>query len=119
MQPNTRTLLEDMLARCERIANYVEDMTLADYLAQVLVRDAVERNFIALGEIVGRISRNDPGMMIAITSSREILGLRHRIAHGYDAEINDATILTTAQHSVPALAAELRALLSHKAEEQR
>lgn len=112
MRPNTRTLLEDMLTRCERIMDYVEDMTLKDYLEQSLVRDAVERNFISLGEIVGRIAKEDPETLNAISNSREILGLRHRIAHGYGPEINDTTIWMTIQHSVPVLMTELKALLA-------
>lgn len=112
MQPNTRTLLEDMLTRCERITTYVRDMSLDGYSEHDLVKDAVERNFIALGEMVGRISREDPKVLDYISASREILGLRHRIAHVYDAEINDATIWTTVQRSVPVLREELETLLS-------
>lgn len=87
-------------------------MTLEGYLEDVLVQDAVERNFIALGEMVGRISRDEPAVLENISAPREILGLRHRIAHGYDTEINDSTIWMAIRHSVPVLAAELGIMLS-------
>ena len=87
-------------------------MTLDEYLDDVLVQDAVERNFIALGEMVGRLSREEPTILENISASSGILGLRHRIAHGYDAELNDTTIWLTTQHSVPVLMAQPDILLS-------
>lgn len=111
MLPNTRTLLEDMLSRCDRIDRYAGDIDVNDYLADEQVRDAVERNFIALGEMVSRLRRDDPDMFHAIRGSYNILGLRNRIAHGYDAEINDRTIWITVQESVPDLRKELISLL--------
>lgn len=111
MLPNTRTLLEDMLTRCDRIGRYTVDINVDDYLADELVRDAAERNFIALGEMVGRLRRDDPEMFGAIRGSYNILGLRNRIAHGYDAEINDRTIWITVQESIPDLREELISLL--------
>jgi uncharacterized protein with HEPN domain/predicted nucleotidyltransferase len=100
MRPNTCTLLEDMLARCERISRYVRDMTLAEYLEDVLVQDAVERNFIALGEMVGRISREEPAILEYISASSGILGLRHRIAHGYDAALGAGARGRACRHAV-------------------
>lgn len=111
MLPDTRTLLEDILSRCERIQRYTHGFALEDYLADELVRDGVERNFIALGEMVGRIRRDDPDTFTRIQGAQNILGLRNRIAHGYDAEINDQTIWLLVEGSVPTLQEEITSLL--------
>jgi uncharacterized protein with HEPN domain len=111
MLPNTHTLLEDMLNRCARIQRYARDLPLEAYLADELVRDGVERNFIALGEMISRLRRTDPRVFDMIRGSENILGLRNRIAHGYDAEINDQTIWLTVQQSIPVLQDEIVSIL--------
>lgn len=100
-----------MLESCKRIQRYTNHLTLEQYLADDLTRDGVERNLIALGELIGRLRRHDADMFDAITGSHNILGLRHRVAHGYDTEINDRTIWLVVQDSVPVLEDELVSLL--------
>jgi uncharacterized protein with HEPN domain len=111
MLPNTHTLLEDMLNRSERIRRYTRALTLEEYLSDDLVRDGVERNFIALGEIISRLRRDDPAVFELIEGANNILGLRNRIAHGYDAEINDQTIWLTVQQSIPILQDQIQSIL--------
>jgi uncharacterized protein with HEPN domain len=76
-----------------------------------LVRDAVERNLTIIGEALSRLERVDSETAHQISGFRRIIGLRHRLAHGYDEDIDDSRIWDTVIHSIPDLLGEINALL--------
>lgn len=68
-----------------------------------MLRHATERNLIAIGEILLRIKASDPDIAEMIPGGYALLGLRHRLAHGYDSEINDHIIWNGLTEAVPEL----------------
>ena len=76
-----------------------------------MIRSAVEREFIIIGEAVGSLGRLEPDLASRITHARLIVGLRNRLAHEY-AAVDDEAVLRIAQHDVPVLRDECRVLVS-------
>ena len=76
-----------------------------------MIRSAVEREFIIIGEAIASLGRMDPDLAARITHARLIVGFRNRLAHDY-AAIDDEAVLRIAEHDVVVLRDEVRALLS-------
>ena len=117
MQPEARAPLFDILHACRRIARFVEGKTYADYEADDLLRSAVERQLAIAGEALGRLRRVAPDIAEGITGWRRIIAFRNRLIHGYDA-ITDAVVWGVVEQNVPALAAEIAALLGREADDE-
>jgi uncharacterized protein with HEPN domain len=100
-----------MLQACRRIMRFTEGKTLAEYEHDDLLRSAVERQLSIVGEALGRLRRIAPDIAEGITDWQRIIAFRNRLIHGYDA-VTNAVVWDVAQRSVPALAAEVAALLA-------
>ena len=82
MSRDWRFYLGDMTLWCEKIAMFVGTSTRDEFLANVLVYDAVLRNL----EILGEAAKHVPADVKARRPDvawREIAGMRDWIAHGY------------------------------------
>ena len=64
-----------------------------------------------IGEALGRLRDSDPETASQIADIHRIIGLRNRLAHGYDDEIEDALIWQVTQESVPKLQDRVGTLL--------
>ena len=87
-------------------------MSLDDYLKNRVVRQAVERNLAIIGEAANRLRELDPETSHEITDIHQIIGLRNRLTHGYDDEIDDRLVWQTVQSSVPELRDQVETLLA-------
>ena len=72
----------DMILCCEKIATFVGTSTRDEFLANVLVYDAVLRNLEILGEAAKHVPADVKARMPDV-AWREIAGIRDWIAHGY------------------------------------
>jgi uncharacterized protein with HEPN domain len=99
----SRALLEDLLRTLDTIESFIQDQSFADYENNIMLRHAVERNLIAIGEILIRIRASDPDLAEMIPGGYALLGLRHRLGHGYDSEINDQIIWDGLTEEIPGL----------------
>jgi uncharacterized protein with HEPN domain len=79
------------------------------YLADKMLRRAVEREFEIIGEAMSRIEKLDSS--INISSKRQIISMRNRVIHGYD-EIDDEIIWGTIVRHLPTLKIEIDHLLN-------
>jgi uncharacterized protein with HEPN domain len=104
-------LLDDVVRACQYIADDTEGETLDTFLQDRRVRQLVERNLQIIGEALIRLRKADPDTAASITDIHRIIGLRNRIAHGYDEDIDDTLIWLTVQESLPALRMEAEKLL--------
>ncbi len=111
MHPKSPKLLDDVARSCRFIAEDTRGQTLNTYLGNRQVRQAVERNLEIIGEALGRLRTVDPQTAEQITDLHRIIGLRNRLAHGYDDEIDDTLIWSAVQESLPVLRAQIGALL--------
>jgi len=111
MHPKSPKLLEDIERSCRYIVEDTTGLPVEACLQQRQVRQAVERNLEIIGEALGRLRDSDPGTTVGISDVHRIIGLRNRLAHGYD-EIDDSSIWQVTQESVPLLRDEIAHLLS-------
>jgi len=72
-----------IVAGIERIRDYTRGMEQASFLANQMACDAVAMNLMAIGESALKISIEARALAPEI-EWRDVINLRHRIAHGYD-----------------------------------
>ena len=75
-----------------------------------LLRSAVERQFMTIGEALGRLRYFDAATASRITDVQRIIAFRNVIVHRYT-DIDDNLVWTAAVEKVPLLLAEVRRLL--------
>jgi uncharacterized protein with HEPN domain len=111
MQRDERAYLNDILEACAAIQSAVSGLDLTAYRADRLVRSAVEREFIIIGEAVAGLSRVAPQLVARITQARRIVDFRNQLTHEYPT-VDDAVVWFIAEHDVPVLRRECAALLT-------
>lgn len=111
MQRDERAYLSDILEACSAIEHALSGLDLAAYRADRLVRSAVEREFIIIGEAVAVLSRVAPQLVARITQARRIVDFRNQLTHEYPT-VDDTVIWLVAEHDVPVLRRECAALLA-------
>ena len=110
MPRDARAYLADIVESCDAIEAAIEGFDLEHYLENRLVRSSVEREFIIIGEAIVVLSRKSPETYAAITKARRIIDFRNRLAHEYST-VDDEFVFAIANHDVPVLRDECRALL--------
>jgi len=78
------------------------------YLANKMLRRAVEREFEIIGEAMSRIERLDS--KLEISGKKQIINMRNRVIHGYD-KIDDEIVWGTILRHLPTLKSEISNLL--------
>jgi len=109
MPRDARAYLADIVESCDAIEVAIEGFDLNDYLENRLVRSSVEREFI-IDEAIVVLSRKSPETYAAITKARRIVDFRNKLAHEYST-VDDEFVFAIANHDVPVLRDECRALL--------
>lgn len=84
MPHKTLKLLGDVLDAAEFILAQTHGRSLPEYEADRVVSDAVERNFITIGEALSRLVRADPRNAAALGVYPQIIGFRNVVVHQYD-----------------------------------
>jgi len=102
--------LFDILQACDHIQAFTSGKDLDEYLTDVMLRSAVERQFGNVGEALNRLRRDAPELLDHITASQEIIAFRNRLIHGYDA-VNDETVWGVIHTRLPRLRQDVRRLL--------
>lgn len=87
-------LLWDLVASIDAISGFVGDMELDEYLDDALVRSAVERQLIVIGEVFVRLGPQSELPERLKAPVRQIIGMRNLLVHGYDS-IDDGLIYLT------------------------
>jgi uncharacterized protein with HEPN domain len=82
MQPETRKRLDDMLGAADAIGRFVAGKTMADYLADELLRAGVYHEFSIIGEALSQIRKSEPDVAERISEYDRIIGFRNQIIHG-------------------------------------
>ena len=107
-----RLYAEDMIAFGERARSYAADLDQRSFTADQLVYDVTLRNI----ELIGETATHIPEAVREAHSEiewRQIVGVRNQVAHGY-LGIDDDTIWSIIQTSIPDLLAALRHLLEEQ-----
>lgn len=111
MPHSPRVLLEDVRLAAQDIQDFAAGRSLAEYRTNRLLRAAVEREFILIGEALSRLEQLDAALAARITDYRKIIGFRNVLVHGYET-IDDAIVWTTLQQHLPVLKQETETLLA-------
>ncbi len=81
----------------------------SEFLDNLTIRRAVERELEIIGEATNRILKADPA--IAITNARRIVDLRNRVIHNYDA-VDETVVWAVVVKNLPLLKQEVDDLLA-------
>ncbi len=111
MQRDERAYLNDIVEACAAIEDALSGLDLAAYRANRLVRSAVEREFIIIGEAVAVLSRVAPQLVARITQARRVIDFRNHLTHEYPT-VDDTVVWLIAEHDAPVLRRECAALLA-------
>ena len=110
MRPEIKTFLYDIQQACDALRDFISGKTFEDYQADELLRAGVERKLMIVGEAINQILRLDPELAAGISQSRQIVGFRNMLVHGYFA-IEDETVWGIVKNDIPVLADEATQLL--------
>jgi uncharacterized protein with HEPN domain len=110
MPRDERAYLNDILESCDAITAAVQDMDLAAYQSNRLVRSSVEREFIIIGEAVAALARVTPAAFAGITHARRIVDFRNQLTHEYPT-VDDALVWAIVETDVPVLQRECAGLM--------
>ncbi len=118
MRPEERdaAYLWDMLQATREVQDMVRDRDLEAFLNDRVLLRAVERGFEIIGEAARRVS---PAYMSSHPEIpwRKIIGQRNILAHEYG-QVDHALLYNSAVEDVPALIAQLQALLPTLGEDE-
>ena len=110
MQLEARTLLYDMREAARLIGRFTADRRFEDYLADPMLRSAVERQFEIIGEALNKLSKLDPTIASQVPDYQKIISFRNALIHGY-AAVQHEVVWGVVETRLPALLAAVEALL--------
>ncbi len=113
MTNETRQRLLDVVISCRAISRYTAGLDFAAFERDEMVRDAVERRLGIIGEALNRAAALEPTLVRQVPEVRQIVGLRNRVIHGYDA-VDDEIIWDVVTNKLPALRAKVEGLLGEE-----
>lgn len=111
MQREPRAFLEDIVVSCDAIAADVEGVDVDYYVANRMLRSAVEREFTIIGEAIRYLGDLAPSLFARITEGRTIVDFRNQLAHGY-MTVNDRLVWGYAVREAPKLRYECARLIA-------
>jgi uncharacterized protein with HEPN domain len=111
MPHDPKVLLEDIRLAAQEIQQFTDGRSLTDYQTDRLLRAAVERWFIVIGEALARLERLDKSWTTRITDFRKVVGFRNVLVHGYEV-IDDELVWNTLQAYLPILLGEVESHIS-------
>jgi uncharacterized protein with HEPN domain len=87
--------------------------SLEDYEASLMLRSAVERQFLINGEAMNRLLKTDAELVATITDTRKVIRFRNILVHGYDA-VQDSVVWKILVDDLPVLGQEVDSLLNQR-----
>ncbi|MGA7980152.1 MAG: HepT-like ribonuclease domain-containing protein [Chromatiaceae bacterium] len=110
-----RAFLWDARNSADAIARFIRGKSFQDYLADEILRSAVERQFEIVGEALSQLSKADPKLAARLTDAGKVIGFRNVLIHGYT-KVDHAIVWQAATRDLPGLHATLEALLKELGE---
>jgi uncharacterized protein with HEPN domain len=111
MQRDARTYLFDIQQASALIVEFTVGRNLDDYLTDVMLRSAVERQFEIIGEAMTQLSKLNAALAERISEHRRIIAFRNILIHAYG-QIDDETVWDTVQTKLSILRREVDELLA-------
>jgi uncharacterized protein with HEPN domain len=109
MDDAIKKYLVDIKEAIVSIENYLGDKrNFERYQSDKMLRRAVEREFEIIGEALNKMDKIDQGL--AIAGKKQIIALRNRVIHNYDA-VDNAIIWGIIIRHLPVLKEDVNTLL--------
>jgi len=108
-QADPRKYVWDALQAAERASRFTKGRSFDDYLADDMLRAAVERQFEIIGEALGHLRRVAPELVAKIPDLTQIITFRNILIHGY-ANIDDHLVWGVIERDLPLLITQLGSL---------
>lgn len=102
MERDLNTHLFDVVENCKRIHEFAGKMDFQAYSRDELVKSAVERWFINIGESLSRLKQIDIITFGKIAEAQRIVGFRNVLVHGYES-ISDRLVWGIIEENLPQL----------------
>jgi uncharacterized protein with HEPN domain len=104
-------LLYDARLAAQAIESFCSGKAEDDYLGDLMLRSAVERQYEVIGEALNRLKKHSPGIADRISDCHRIIGFRNVLAHGYDV-VDDRISWDIVRNKLPLLKQEIMALVT-------
>lgn len=105
-QRDVRAYLIDARAACEAVTAFLSGVEEQRYLQDLLLRSAVERQLLIVGESMNHIKRMDPLLAATLGDVWGIIAFRNLLVHGYFL-IKSEIVWSIATRDVPRLQAAI------------
>ena len=102
MARDPRALLWDAKSSGVAIERFLAGKTFDEYLADEVLRSAVERQFAILGEALSQLDKQAPDLVKAWPDAAKAIAFRNVLIQGY-ARVDDVIVWQAAQRSLPEL----------------
>lgn len=102
--------LHDAKVAVERVARFTADRTFDDYVADDMLRSAVERQFEIIGEALASVRRIDPVLAGSVPDLQRIIAFRNVLIHAY-ATVDDRLVWGVVERDLEILRTTLAELL--------
>lgn len=83
MEIEVKKYLFDIQQACRLIFEFTAGQEFESYQKNAMMRSAVERQFITIGEALNQLLRRKPELEAGITAARKIVDFRNVLTHGY------------------------------------
>lgn len=103
-------LLWDAQQAADRVARITDGRSFETYLSDDVLRWAVERQFIVIGEALGALRRMAPSIATGIPDLVRIVAFRNVLIHGY-ASVDDRLVWGVIERDLSNLRSSLARLL--------
>lgn len=101
MRPESPKLLEDARLAAEFIVRVTRGESPDRYDSDEILRSAVERKFLIIGEAMVRLRKADPATAEMLPDLYQIIAFRNILAHGYDV-ISNQRVWAVIENHLPA-----------------
>lgn len=110
MNKQARKRLFDTIQACRAIEQFTSNTLFDGYLANAMMRSAVERQIEIVGESLNLALQADPSLDEQIPEAHRIIGMRNRIIHGYES-VDDMIVWDVVQTKITPLRIQLEQLI--------
>ena len=110
MRLEARKYLLDIQVAADRIGRFTRGKSFQQYLADEMLRSAVERQFGIVGEALSRLSKDDADVAASIPDHAKIIAFRNILVHGY-ATVDDRIVWGVIENYLDRLQEAVKRLL--------
>ena len=110
MDPEVKTYLSDIQLAAQRIIEVTLDKSFEEFEGDWVVRAAVERQFIIIGEATNVIAAKDETIAELLGNYPQIIGFCNILAHRYR-DVLDRTVWGIVENNLPTILNEVTNLL--------